>query len=102
MTMRTWVVDGIHAGKNISDLPITYLLWFVGSPIMRRHYWTHCKVALIEIHNRLAKSLPSVETELIEDLRPRSRPERLGMKQRKQAFANRRIKNQTPSGSSVS
>lgn len=100
MTVKTWAVDGVHAGKNISDLPITYLLWFVGSPIMRRHYWTHCKVALREIHNRLAKSLPGVETELIANLRPRSRQERLGMKRRKQAFINRGVKDQTLPGSS--
>jgi hypothetical protein len=99
MKMKTWVVDGVHAGKNISDLPITYLLWFVGSPIMRRHYWTDCKVALIEIQNRLAKSLPGVEAELIEDLRPRSRLELLVIRKRKQAFLSRRVKDQALEGS---
>lgn len=97
--MKTWVVDGVHAGKSISDLPITYLLWFVGSPIMRRRYWTDCKVALIEIQNRLEKSLPGVEAELIEDLKPRSRLELLVIKKRKRAFLGRRVKDQTLSDS---
>ncbi len=99
MSIKTWVVNGVHTGKNISDLPITYLLWFVCSPVMRRHYWTHCKVALIEIQNRLTKSLPCVEAELVADLRPRSRLERLGINRRKQAFANSRVKEHPPSGS---
>ena len=66
---------------------------------MRRRYWTDCKVALIEIQNRLEKSLPGVEAERIEDLKPRSRLELLVIKKRKQAFLGRRVKDQTLSDS---
>lgn len=72
MTTEFWRVDGVHKGKRLTELPITYLLWFVGSPIMRRSRWTNCRQALFEIRRRLKESTSDVESELIAGLMPRS------------------------------
>lgn len=84
--MKIWVVEGVHTGKNISDLPITYLLWFVGSPIMRRKRWVDCQTALAEIYHRLTVSVQGVESALIDDLRPKSAQERRLIRTRKKAY----------------
>lgn len=84
--VKIWSVEGVHSGKKMSDLPITYLLWFVGSPIMRRTRWVQCQTALREIYRRLANDLERVEGELIADLRPRTAQERLEMRVRKRVY----------------
>jgi hypothetical protein len=71
MNVEFWEVDGVHTGKNLSDLPITYLLWFVGSPIMRRRRWVHCQRALCEIRRRLKNGTHDVEFDLISHLNHR-------------------------------
>lgn len=83
---KTWTVEGVHAGKKMSDLPITYLLWFVGSHQMRRSRWSACQSALKEIQRRLLDGTKVVEAELIADLRPRSLLERLAIKWRSEAY----------------
>lgn len=86
---KNWTVDGVHSGKKMQDLPITYLLWFVGSPIMRRNRWGQCRSALNEIRRRLANGADGVEAELIAELRPRSPQERQAMKRRDRAYRQR-------------
>lgn len=86
MKARTWTTDGVHFGKKISELPITYLLWFVGSPIMRRTRWVECQTALAEIYHRLTVSVQGVEGALIDDLRPKSAQERRLIRTRKKAY----------------
>lgn len=86
MKEKTWGVAGVHAGKKMPDLPITYLLWFVGSPIMRRTRWVQCQAALREIRRRLESGVQGVEAELANDLRPRTSQERQAMKHRRHAY----------------
>lgn len=86
MLTDLWRVEGVHAGKRLRDLPFTYLLWFVGSHHMRRTKWSDCGVALQEIARRLQASSKDVELELLSDLKPRSREERLAMKARSRAY----------------
>jgi uncharacterized protein (DUF3820 family) len=86
MLTDRWYVDGVHAGKRLRDLPFTYLLWFVGSHQMRRSKWPDCQVALQEIRRRLTASGEDVELELLSDLRPKSREEKLLIKARRRAY----------------
>ena len=86
MLTDRWQVDGVHAGKRLRDLPFTYLLWFVGSHQMRRSKWLDCQVALQEITRRLTASGEDVELELLSDLRPKSRDEKLLLKARRRAY----------------
>lgn len=87
---KTWTVDGVHFGKKMTKLPITYLLWFVGSPIMRRVRWDQCQNALREIRRRLVSGVDDVEADLIDDLQPRSVQERLMMKRRNISYIQQR------------
>lgn len=89
MTVKFWTVEGVHAGKKVSDLPITYLLWLVGSPIMRRTRWIQCQIALREIRRRLSNGVEGVEADLIADLRSRSVQERQAMRERERAYRQR-------------
>lgn len=91
MKNQIWAVEGVHAGKQMSDLPITYLLWFVGSPVMRRVRWDSCKIALDEIRRRLINGTDPVEDDLIAGLRPRALQERLAMKIRRQQYIQKKI-----------
>ncbi len=86
MLTDLWCVEGVHAGKRLRDLPFTYLLWFVGSHQMRRSKWPDCQVALQEITRRLAASSEDVELELLSDLKPKPREEKLAMKARRRAY----------------
>lgn len=86
MLIPQWQVEGVHAGKKVCDLPFTYLLWFVGSHQMRRSKWSDCQVALEEITRRLKSDSANVELELLSDLRPKSREEKLAMKARRRAY----------------
>jgi uncharacterized protein (DUF3820 family) len=76
----------VHIGKRLKDLPFTYLLWFVGSHQMRRSKWPDCQVALQEITRRLTASTEDVELELLSDLKPKPREEKLSMKARRRAY----------------
>lgn len=84
--MKTWPVDGVHAGKKMQGLPITYLLWFVGSPVMRRVRWECCQVALAEVARRLSKNIGAVEGELLAGLQPKLHSERLAIKKRRTMY----------------
>lgn len=86
MKDQCWEVQGVHEGKPLSDLPITYLLWFLGSPIMRRTRWRYCQIALNEIKRRLISEPCRVEIDLIEALCLKPRQERLAMKARRKAY----------------
>ena len=86
MLTACWEVEGVHTGKNICDLPFAYLLWFVGSPQMRRSKWSDCKKALNEITRRLTANSEGVQLELLSDLRPRSREEKEAIKARRRAY----------------
>jgi hypothetical protein len=90
MSARIWATAGVHHGKKISELPITYLLWFVGSPIMRRTRWVDCRIALSEIYRRLATSTQGVEDELTADLRPRSKQEKFLIRQRRKSYRSQK------------
>lgn len=96
MKAMTWQVEGVHSGKKMSDLPITYLLWFVGSPIMRRVRWDQCQNALVEIRRRLVSGVEDVEADLIDDLQPRSIQERLMMKRRNKSYIHQRTEKRIP------
>jgi len=86
MLSACWEVEGVHLGKRIVDLPFTYLLWFVGSHQMRRSKWPHCQMVLNEIKRRLTACSADVELELLSDLRPRSREDKLAIKARRRAY----------------
>lgn len=91
MKDQFWNVTGVHEGRQLSDLPITYLLWFVGSPVMRRVRWLQCKIALGEIRRRLINGTTPVEDDLIAGLRPRPLQERLAMKIRRQEYIQKKV-----------
>ena len=82
---KSWDVEGVHAGKAMSALPITYLFWFVGSPVMRRTRWNRCQTALAEIRSRLVKNIDRVEVDLLTGLNPKSDNERVALKLRREA-----------------
>lgn len=86
MKNQFWTVDGVHAGKRLSKLPITYLLWFVGSPIMRRTRWLSCQIALCEVRRRLALGVSDVEAELLAGLEPKPPMIQAAMKARRKAY----------------
>jgi len=92
MKSISWQVDGVHRGKEISELPVTYLLWFIGSHQMRRSRWDACRSALSELRNRLADGQEAVEKELIDDLRPRTPSERKAMRSRALSYQVSRSK----------
>jgi hypothetical protein len=92
MTNVAWLVEGVHMGKKMSDLPITYLLWFVASHQMRRTRWSQCQRALCEISRRLTSDVNRVEADLIADLQPRSFQEREAMKSRSKAYLEKKTK----------
>ena len=84
--MNRWTIDGVHRGKMLSELPITYLLWFVGSHQMRRSQWCACQCALHEIYRRLKIGIADVETDLINDLKPKKIEDRIAMKERQRTY----------------
>lgn len=86
MKDQCWEVQGVHEGKLLSVLPITYLLWFVGSPVMRRVRWECCRIALLEVNRRLLNGTALIEAELLDDLRPREKSQRLEIKVRRQGY----------------
>lgn len=90
--MNRWTIDGVHNGKIMSELPITYLLWFVGSHQMRRTRWGSCQCALHEIYRRLQIGVEDVEADLIRDLKPKKIEDRIAMKERRRTYL-RTIKN---------
>jgi len=83
MKNHIWRVGGIYDGKLVQELPITYLLWFVGSPLMRRSRWGQCMVALEEIRMRLYRGKHTVAAQLLSDLQPRPRKVISAIKARK-------------------
>lgn len=91
MKDQCWKVSGVHEGKLMSELPITYLMWFVGSPIMRRTRWNQCQIALSEIRCRLLNGTMRVETELVASLKPKTIHERYAIKMRQRAYRQSRI-----------
>lgn len=86
MKDQCWKVKGVHEGKLMSELPITYLLWFVGSPVMRRNRWGACKVALAELSRRLADGTSEVESDLAAELLPKSAAERNAINLRRSTY----------------
>lgn len=86
MKNQCWEVHGVHESKLLSDLPVSYLLWFVGSPIMRRTRWQKCQIALREISRRLAQGTSVVEADLIAGLQQKSAAERLAIKTRRISY----------------
>lgn len=92
LKMKYWDVEGVHIGKPLQDLPITYLLWFVGSHQMRRVRWPKCKEALWEIRERLVNCISRVEDDLLIDLQPKNPVERRAMKNRRAQYRKAKIK----------
>ncbi len=90
--MKYWSVAGQHLGKKISELPITYLLWFVGSHQMRRSYWENCQFALRELERRLSRGTTLVEEELIRDLQPRTKEQKEAIQLRAENYRRTREK----------
>lgn len=95
MKDQCWNVTGVHEGKQLLDLPITYLLWFVGSPVMRRTRWKSCQIALAEIRRRLRSGTAQVETDLMAGLQRKSLRERGEIKLRRKAYAISKLSNKT-------
>lgn len=91
MKDQCWEVQGVHEGKLLSKLPITYLLWFVGSPMMRRARWVECLIALNEIRCRLVDSAEQVEADLLASLKPKTIQERYAIRSRRRAYRQSRI-----------
>lgn len=91
MKKQCWAVEGVHEGKSMSELPITYLLWFVGSPVMRRVRWEHCQIALSEIRRRLVDGPEGVEADLVAGLRRKTNHEQHAMRLRREAYQQPRI-----------
>ena len=91
--MNYWSVAGQHLGKNISELPITYLLWFVGSHQMRRSNWQNCQFALMELSRRLSSGTKLVEEELIRDLQPRTKEQKKAIQLRAEVYKQSLKKN---------
>lgn len=91
MKNQRWNVVGVHEGKLMSELPITYLLWFVGSPVMRRVRWSRCQIALKELCRRFAAGTDRIEADLIAGLRQKPIQERAAIKSRRKAYWQSRI-----------
>lgn len=89
MADNIWTVEGVHEGKAMTALPITYLLWFVGSPLMRRNKWDKCQLALRELGSRLESSIESVEDDLLAGLQPKTVQDRLAIKLRRKGYRQR-------------
>ena len=92
MKSTSWQVDGVHHGKKISELPVTYLLWFIGSHQMRRSRWGSCRLALGELRARLLDGPEGIEYELLDDLRSKTSAERGAIKARAQTHLSARSK----------
>lgn len=86
MKDQRWDIAGVHQGKQMPELPITYLLWFVGSPIMRRVRWDKCQIALKELHRRFGLGTSDIEADLIAGLRQKPLKERSAIKARRIAY----------------
>lgn len=91
MKDQCWEIQGVHEGKRLSDLPITYLLWFVGSPIMRRTRWPSCQIAVGELRRRLVEGPEVVEADLIASLYPKTINELHAMRLRRKTYRQSRI-----------
>lgn len=95
MKDQCWNVAGVHEGKQLSDLPITYLLWFIGSPVMRRTRWDKCQIALAEVGRRLRSGSAQVEADLLAGLQRKSLRERVEIKLRRKAYATSKLSQKT-------